>query len=126
MVSKLTAFFERYPGIAVEFVTSESPTSLIEDGFDLAIHSGDLPDSSLVVRRFAQTLTILVATPQFLARHSLPRSIVELRSLPAIPFFQNGAVQAWEFSAAFCGRLLGWHLWGPAWLSFGAGSCLMA
>jgi len=100
MVSKLAAFFERYPGIAVEFGTSESPTSLIEDGFDLAIHSGDLPDSSLVARRFAQTLTILVATPQFLARHSLPRSIVELRSLPAIPFVQNGAVQAWEFSAA--------------------------
>lgn len=100
MVNKLTAFFERYPDIAVEFGTSQSPTSLIEDGFDLAIHSGDLADSSLIARRFAQTLTILVATPQFLARHSLPRSIDELRSLPAIPFVQNGAVQAWEFSAA--------------------------
>jgi DNA-binding transcriptional LysR family regulator len=100
MVSKLAAFFERYPDIAVEFGTSESPTSLIEDGFDLAIHSGDLADSSLVARRFAQTLTILVATPQFVTRHSLPQSIDELRSLPAIPFVQNGAVQAWEFSAA--------------------------
>jgi LysR family transcriptional regulator for bpeEF and oprC len=100
MVNKLAAFFERYPDIAVEFGTSESPASLIEAGFDLAIHSGDLTDSSLVVRRFAQTLTILVATPQFLARHNLPRSIDELRSLPAIPFVQNGAVQAWEFSTA--------------------------
>jgi LysR family transcriptional regulator for bpeEF and oprC len=100
MVSKLAAFFERYPDIAIEFGTSESPTSLIEDGFDLAIHSGDLPDSSLVARRFAQTLTILVATPQFLTRHSLPQSIDELSSLPAIPFVQNGAVQVWEFSAA--------------------------
>ena len=98
MVNKLVSFFERYPGIAVEFGTSESPTSRIEDGFDLAIHSGELPDSSLVARRFAQTLTILVATPQVLARHSLPRSIDELRSLPAIPLIQNGVVQAWEFS----------------------------
>jgi LysR family transcriptional regulator for bpeEF and oprC len=100
MVNKLAAFFERYPDIAVEFGTTESPRSLIEDGFDLAIHSGDLPDSSLVARRFAQTLTILVATPQFLTRHSLPQSIDELSSLPAIPFVQNGAVQVWEFSAA--------------------------
>jgi DNA-binding transcriptional LysR family regulator len=100
MVSKLAAFFERYPDIAVEFGTSESPTSLIEDGFDMAIHSGDLPDSSLVARRFAQTLTILVATPQFVMRHSLPQSIDELRSLPAIPFVHDGAVQPWEFSAA--------------------------
>jgi LysR family transcriptional regulator for bpeEF and oprC len=100
MVSKLAAFFERYPDIAVEFGTSESPTSLIEDGFDLAIHSGDLPDSSLIARRFAQTLTILVATPQFLTRHGLPQTIEELRSLPAIPLVQNGAVQPWKFSAA--------------------------
>lgn len=100
VVSKLSAFFERYPDIAVEFGTSESPVSLIEDGFDLAIHSGDLPDSSLVARRFAQTLTILVATPQFVTRHSLPQLVDELRSLPAIPLVQNGAVQAWEFNAA--------------------------
>ena len=100
MVSKLSAFFERYPDIAVELGTSESPASLIEDGFDLAIHSGDLPDSSLIARRFAQTLTILVATPQFVTRHSLPQSIDELRPLPAIPLVLNGAAQAWEFGAA--------------------------
>jgi LysR family transcriptional regulator for bpeEF and oprC len=66
----------------------------------LAIHSGELPDSTLVARRFAQTLTILVATPQFLTRHSLPQSIDELRSLPAIPLVQDGAVEPWEFRAA--------------------------
>jgi DNA-binding transcriptional LysR family regulator len=99
MVSKLAAFFERYPDIVVEFGTSENPASLIEDGFDLAIHSGDLPNSSLVARRFAQTLTILVATPQFVTRHGLPQSIDELRSLPGIPLVQNGVAQAWEFRA---------------------------
>jgi LysR family transcriptional regulator for bpeEF and oprC len=79
MVNKLVTFFERYQGIAVEFGTSESPTSRIEDGFDLAIHSGELLDSTLVACRFAQTLRILVATPQVLARHSLPRSSLVAR-----------------------------------------------
>src|SRR5437899_1646535 len=59
MVSKLPAFFAAYPDIAVELAASESPTTIIEDGFDLAIHTGDLPDSTLVARRFAQTMTIL-------------------------------------------------------------------
>ena len=99
MISKLAAFFERYPEIAVEFGTAESPTSLIQDGFDLAIHSGDLPDSTLVARRFAHTITILAATPQFLSRHSFPQSVDELKSLPAIPLVQNGAAQAWEFNS---------------------------
>jgi LysR family transcriptional regulator for bpeEF and oprC len=37
MVSKLAAFFERYPGIAVEFGTSESPHVINRRGF----RSGD-------------------------------------------------------------------------------------
>jgi DNA-binding transcriptional LysR family regulator len=61
MVSKLPAFFTAYPDMAVEMAASESPTTIIEDGFDLAIHSGDLPDSTLVARRFAQTTIVLVA-----------------------------------------------------------------
>src|ERR1700752_5029256 len=60
MVSKLPAFFAAYPDLAIAMGASQSPTTIIEDGFDLAIHSGDLPDSSLVGRRFAQTMIILV------------------------------------------------------------------
>jgi DNA-binding transcriptional LysR family regulator len=65
MVSKLPLFFAAYPDLAVEMGVSESPTTIIEDGFDLAIHSGDLPDSTLVARRFTQTRIILVATLSF-------------------------------------------------------------
>ena len=69
MVSKLAAFFASYPDLAVEMAASQSPSTIIEDGFDLAIHSGGLPDSTLVTRRLAQTMIILVATPQYLSRH---------------------------------------------------------
>jgi LysR family transcriptional regulator for bpeEF and oprC len=41
MVSKLPAFFATYPDIAIEMSTSESPTTIIEDGFDFSIHSGE-------------------------------------------------------------------------------------
>src|ERR1700724_3067568 len=65
MVSKLPAFFAAYPDMAVELAASERPSTIIEDGFDLAIHSADLPDSTLVARRFAQTMIIHSATPQY-------------------------------------------------------------
>jgi LysR family transcriptional regulator for bpeEF and oprC len=50
MVSKLPAFFAAYPDMAVEMSTSEGPATTVGDGFDLAIHSGYLPDSTLVAR----------------------------------------------------------------------------
>jgi DNA-binding transcriptional LysR family regulator len=100
MVSKLPAFFDAYPDIAVEMAASESPTTIIEDGFDLAIHSGDLPDSTLVARRFAQTMIILVATPQYLARYGAPESPDDLERFRAVALVERGSVQPWSFDLA--------------------------
>jgi DNA-binding transcriptional LysR family regulator len=99
MVSKLPAFFAAYPGISIEMAASQSPTTIIEDGFDLAIHSGDLPDSALVARRFAQTIIILVATPQYLARHGAPESPEDLTRFRSVVFVERGSVQPWKFGS---------------------------
>src|SRR3982074_3054088 len=99
MVSKLPAFFAAYPDMAVEMAASESPTTIIEDGFDLAIHSGDLPDSTLVARRFAQTMTILVATPQYLTRFGAPESPDDLNRFRSVVFVERGSVQPWRFGS---------------------------
>src|ERR1700694_1054010 len=99
MVSKLPAFFAAWPDMAVEMAASQSPATIIEDGFDLAIHSGDLPDSNLVARRFAQTMTILVATPQYLMRYGAPESPDDLNRFRAVVFVERGSVQPWSFGS---------------------------
>src|SRR5882762_8112689 len=99
MVSNLPAFFAAYPDMAVEMAASESPTTIIEDGFDLAIHSGDLPDSTLVARRFAQTMIILVATPQYLARYGAPESPDDLHRFRSVVFVDRGSIQPWIFGS---------------------------
>jgi DNA-binding transcriptional LysR family regulator len=99
MVSKLPAFFAAYPDMAIEMSTSESPTTIIEDGFDLAIHSGDLPDSTLVARRLGQTMTVLVATPQYLARYGAPESPEDLNRFRSVVFVERGSVQPWIFGS---------------------------
>jgi DNA-binding transcriptional LysR family regulator len=99
VVSKLPAFFAAYPDMAVEMAASESPRTIIEDGFDLAIHSGDLPDSTLVARRFAQTMTILVATPQYLSRYGAPESPDDLNHFRSVVFVERGSVQPWSFGS---------------------------
>ena len=99
MVSKLPAFFAAYPDMAVEMAASESPTTIVEDGFDLAIHSGDLPNSNLVARRFAQTMIILVATPQYLTRYGAPESPEDIARFRSIVFVERGSVQPWKFGS---------------------------
>ena len=99
MVSRLSAFFSAYPDMAVELGASESPTTIVEDGFDLAIHSGDLPDSNLVARRIAQTSIVLVATPQYLSRHGVPESPDDLNRFRSVVFVERGSVQPWRFGS---------------------------
>ena len=99
LVSKLPAFFAAHPDMAVELAASESSTTIIEDGFDLAIHSGDLPNSTLVARRFAQTMTILVATPHYLTRYGAPESPDDLNRFRSVVFVERGSVQPWSFSS---------------------------
>jgi DNA-binding transcriptional LysR family regulator len=99
MASKLSAFFAAYPDMAVEMAASESPTTIIEDGFDLAIHTGDLPDSTLVARRFAQTTIILVATPEYLSQHGAPESLEDLNRFQSVVFVERGSVQPWSFGS---------------------------
>ncbi len=99
MVSKLPPFFDAYPDLAIEMAVSESPTTIIEDGFDLAIHSGDLPDSTLVARRFAQTMIILVATPQYLSRYGAPESPDDLNRFRTVALVERGSVQPWSFGS---------------------------
>jgi DNA-binding transcriptional LysR family regulator len=99
MVSKLPAFFAAYPDIAIEMSTSESPATIIEDGFDFAIHSGDLPDSTLVARRLGQTMTVLVATPQYLARYGAPESPEDLSRFRSVVFVERGSIQPWSFGS---------------------------
>jgi LysR family transcriptional regulator for bpeEF and oprC len=99
MVSKLPSFFAAYPDMAVEMAASESPSTIIEDGFDLAIHSGELPDSTLIARRFAQTMIILVASPQYLTRYGAPESPHDLGRFRSVLFVERRSVQPWTFGS---------------------------
>jgi DNA-binding transcriptional LysR family regulator len=99
MVSKLPAFFTAYPDITIEMSTSESPATIVEDGFDLAIHSGDLPDSTLIARRLGQTMTVLVATPQYIARYGAPGSPEDLSRFRSVVFVERRSAQPGSFGS---------------------------
>jgi len=102
MVSKLAAFFAAYPEIAVEMAAVEMaarmvPRLMVEDGFDLAIQSGEMPDSSLVARRFAQTKIIVVATPQFMTMHGAPVKVEEVEKFQSVVLTERGEAVPWVF-----------------------------
>lgn len=74
----LADFLEAYPVVEVQMQLEDRFVDLIAEGFDLAIRIGALVDSSLRVRRLAETRCVLVASPGYLKRHGTPRGIDDL------------------------------------------------
>ncbi|HWT98751.1 MAG TPA: LysR substrate-binding domain-containing protein [Terriglobales bacterium] len=60
----------QHPGLELDLSFNDRPVDLIEDGFDLAIRGGNVPDQSgLMIRRLGEQRMIVVAAPAYLARH---------------------------------------------------------
>lgn len=69
------AFLQSYPRLRIEANYTDRYVDIIDEGYDVAIRTGQLPDSGLVTRRIANNPRLLVASPTYL----------ELRGVPAHP-----------------------------------------
>lgn len=74
----VSRFLDAHPALRAELILSDHYLDLIEEGLDVAIRIGSLPDSSLVSRRLGTVSRVLVASPTYIATHGMPRTPTEL------------------------------------------------
>lgn len=74
----VSRFLDAHPALRAELILSDHYLDLIEEGLDVAIRIGSLPDSSLVSRRLGTVSRVLVASPTYIATHGMPRTPAEL------------------------------------------------
>lgn len=68
-VPVVRALRRAHPDLLLELSTEDSFVSLVDEGFDVAVRAGHLPDSSLVARELVSWRYVLVAAPGFVAAH---------------------------------------------------------
>ena len=66
------SFLDEYPQVDIRLLLLDRVVSLVDEGLDLGVRIGQLPDSSLRAVRVGQVRRIVCATPQYLARHGVP------------------------------------------------------
>ena len=67
-------FLKEHPQIEFDLDFNDREVDLIQEGFDLAIRIANLPDSSLIARRFAPVKTVICASPDYLKQMGTPRT----------------------------------------------------
>jgi DNA-binding transcriptional LysR family regulator len=63
------AFAREHPGVTIEWRLTDRPIRFAEEGCDLWIKVGPIPDDTLVVREIARVERLVVATPDLALRH---------------------------------------------------------
>ena len=78
LVPKLPQFLEQYPSIRIELDLSDRISSLVTDGFDLAIRHIARPPETHVAWELAETKAVLVASPSYIEKYGMPKNAHDL------------------------------------------------
>ena len=74
----LSEFVRIYPEVEAQLHLTSKPINIVEEGFDLLIRFGELPDSRLTARKLASNRRILCAAPSYIKEMGEPASPHEL------------------------------------------------
>lgn len=122
----LWGLMDRYPELEIEVCFSDRMTDLVQEGFDIAVRIGDLPDTDrLNARRLGEQAMGLAASPAYLQRVGQIESVDDLTGHRGIAYRTNNPHRSRVISplvlddlqavadAAIAGVGLAWL---PSWL----------
>lgn len=94
----LARYQQQYPDVRLEIVHTERQINLIEEGFDIGVYVGELPDSSLIARTLMKSDSVLCASPRYLSTVSTPKSPEDLSQLRCVKVGEGSQAQVYQLA----------------------------
>lgn len=91
LLPALPAFLARYPQLELCMSEGDRLVDLVREGIDCVLRVGTPADSALAARRVALLPELSCASPDYLSRHGLPRSVDELHEGHRMVGFRSSA-----------------------------------
>ena len=102
----IVEYLRQYPAMEVSAMFLDRPVSLLEEGLDVGVRIGELPDSSMCALRVGTVHHVLVAAPDYLAEHPAPQTLKDLHEHTLIASTAGGFGSSWYFEDASGGHQL--------------------
>jgi DNA-binding transcriptional LysR family regulator len=90
-------FLGRFPDVSVALTLLDRPIDLVEEGLDVAVRIGPLAESSAIASRVGAVHRVVVASPDYLARHGTPLAPADVGTHAVIAFAGMFGVERWIF-----------------------------
>jgi DNA-binding transcriptional LysR family regulator len=79
IVPALPAFMATHPELELEVSSTDRQVDLVQEGFDCVLRLGPIGDGTLIARALGKLRMVNAASPAYLARYGVPRSLEDLQ-----------------------------------------------
>lgn len=93
-------YTQAYPQVQLDISLSDRKVDLIDEGFDLAIRIGAMPQSDLIARKLGGVHSIVCAAPAYLASHGAPQTPADLAGHACLGYTLTGTGAEWRLEGA--------------------------
>jgi DNA-binding transcriptional LysR family regulator len=93
----VSTFLNDYPDVRIELTLNDRNLDLIDEGLDVAVRIGGLPDSTLIARQVGSVRRVVVASPRYLAARGRPRVPSDLARHDTIFGMARSSAREWRF-----------------------------
>lgn len=97
VLPSITDYLTRYPQTQVNAVFLDRVVNLLEEGYDVGIRIGELLDSSMRAKKVGNVRLLLVASPEYLAKHGIPQNCQQLVQHTLIAANTGSLNPDWQF-----------------------------
>jgi DNA-binding transcriptional LysR family regulator len=95
VIPNLSTFLDEHPDLEIELVLDDRHLDLVNEGIDVSLRMGAMPDSNMTARRITEGRRIVVATPAYLERHGTPTAPGDLIRHQAVIYTPGGGGAPW-------------------------------
>lgn len=99
-------YLRRYPEAEIECRYVDRQVNLLNEGVDIAIRIGDLPDSSYHATPLSSAWRVVCASPEYVARHGMPNQPRDLMNHRVISALGVEPGTRWKFQERLTALLI--------------------
>jgi DNA-binding transcriptional LysR family regulator len=96
----ISEYVRRFPQVKLDLSLSDRKIDLVDEGFDVAVRIGKLPESGLIARKLGAIQSIVVGAPAYLEQHGIPEVPSDLAHHVCLGYALGTGGDEWRLQGA--------------------------
>ncbi|MBB2497057.1 LysR family transcriptional regulator [Aquipseudomonas ullengensis] len=97
LIPRITEYLAQHPEVTLNALLVDRLVNMVDEGVDVAIRIGELPDTGLQAVRVGHIRPVVCAAPAFLDRVGRPTAPKDVLALPMVMSSASNLLTEWQF-----------------------------